>query len=66
MNVDWHQPREWEQLGHCQYMGLDTTDMITDLGTKACTEVEYERHLLPMKGHAVWVIRKPRHTMSLT
>jgi hypothetical protein len=46
--------------------GLDTTDMMTDIGTKACTEVEYERHLLPMKGHAVWVIRKPRHTMSLT
>mgnify|MGYP002630094516 CR=1 FL=1 len=66
MDVDWHQPREWEKLGHCRYMGLDTTDMITDIGTKACTEVEYERHLLPMKGHAVWVIRKPRYTMSLT
>jgi hypothetical protein len=47
-------------------MGLDTRDMMTDLGTKSCTEDEYELHLLPMKGHALWVIKKPRETMSLT
>ena len=46
--------------------GLDTADMLTDIGTKACTEEEFRRLLLPLKGHQVWVIKKHRHTMSLT
>ena len=66
LDVDWHQPREWEKHGDMIIMGLDTGDMMTDLGTKSCTEYEYELHLLPMKGHALWFIKKPRKTMSLT
>jgi len=66
LDVDWHQPREWERDGHLITMGLDTWDMMTDLGTKACNEAEFGRHLLPMKGHALWVITRPRVTMTLT
>jgi len=67
LDVDWHQPpREWEKHGDIKIMGLDTRDIMTDLGTKSCTEEEYDIHLLPMKGHELWVIKKPRTTMSLT
>ena len=66
LDVDWHQPREWEMEGSIKLMGLDTADMLTDIGTKACTEEEFRRLLLPLKGHQVWVIKKHRHTMSLT
>lgn len=44
----------------------DSSDMITDIGTKACTKEEFERLLLPMKGHEAWKITKPRHTMTFT
>ena len=66
LDVDWHQPREWEQDGHIIIMGLDTFDMLTDIGTKACEEVEFSRFLLPLKGHVVWVITRPRKTMTFT
>ena len=66
LDVDWHQPREWERDGHIIIMGLDTFDMLTDIGTKACEEVEFSRFLLPLKGHEVWVITRPRKTMTLT
>ena len=66
LDVDWHQPREWEREGHLITMGLDTWDMMTDLGTKACNEAEFGRHLFPMKGHALWVITKRRVTMTFT
>ena len=65
-DIDWHQPREWERDGSIMIKGLDTSDMITDIGTKACTKEEFERLLLPMKGHEAWKITKPRHTMTFT
>ena len=65
-DIDWHQPREWERDGSIIIKGLDTSDMITDIGTKACTKEEFERLLLPMKGHEAWKITKPRHTMTFT
>ena len=52
--------------GSIVIMGLNTSDMITDIGTKACTKEEFERLLLPMKGHEAWKISKPRHTMTFT
>lgn len=66
LNVDWHQPREWEQEGHMIFLALDTRDMITDLGTKACTEQEFETHVMVMKGYKIFIIKFPRKTMTLT
>ena len=65
-DVDWHQPREWELEGHIQFLGLDTKDMVTDIGTKSCNEVEFDTHVMVMKGYQPLVIRHPRTTMTLT
>lgn len=66
MNVDWHQPREWEQDGHLVFLGLDTKEMITDIGTKSGTEAEFNTHVLVMKGYEPFEIKFPRKTLTLT
>ena len=65
-DIDYFQPREWEQDGHIKVLSLDTRDMITDLGTKAISEKELDALFLVMKGHKKWVIKHPRGTMLYT
>lgn len=65
-DIDYFQPREWEQDGHIKVLSLDTRDMITDLGTKAVSEKELDALFLVMKGHKKWVIKHPRNTMLYT
>lgn len=65
-DIDFHQPREWERLGHIEVFDLDTRDMITDLGTKAVGEPEIQNLLLVLKGHEPWTIKHPRRTLQFT
>ena len=65
LELSYHQPRCWEKEGKIIIRGVDTKDIVSDLGSKPCGPDEYTRFLMVMCGYETWVIHNPRSTMTM-
>ena len=46
-------------------VGIDTKDILADLGSKPCGPDEYARFLMVICGYKSWKIMYPRETMTM-
>ena len=48
-----------------QNLGIDTKDILSDLGSKPCGPDEYIRFLHVICGFQKWILKTPRETMTM-
>ena len=65
LDLSYHQPRCWEKEGQIKVLGIDTKDILADLGSKPCGPDEYARFLMVICGYRSWKIMYPRETMTM-
>ena len=65
LELSYHQPRCWEKEGKIKILGIDTKDILSDLGSKPCGPDEYLRFLHVICGFQKWILRTPRETMTM-